>query len=79
MKLCLKTVLMVTFDWLEVVTRWRGEWKSVSTEHGVLYVTMDSVQKMLLSFAISWMSHMQVSCDKLSFVFQADLDHECLS
>ena len=24
MKLCLKTVLMVTFDWLEVVTRWRG-------------------------------------------------------
>lgn len=45
---------MVLFVWWEVVTHWRAEWKSASTEHGAQYVTMDSAVKMPLSFATNW-------------------------
>ncbi|ORU93339.1 MAG: hypothetical protein A6F71_08920 [Cycloclasticus sp. symbiont of Poecilosclerida sp. M] len=63
--LSIVTVRMVTCVWWEAVTHWRAEWKSASTEHGALYVTMDSTTKMLQSFATNLIFHLRVSmnCD----------------
>ena len=57
----LMPALMVLFDWKVVVTHWRAEWKSASTEPGAQCVIMDSAVRMQQWSATSWDYHTMAS------------------